>query len=171
MKKIFAMLLTVMLVMSFIVSASAAEEKLYFPSDIKNASQGVSITATEIKNLHMQKYVVIEDIDMTGINSISVTGTARMTSSRNGEAYCFRLDSEKGEILGWVLMNESGVEKKYVNNLEYTVSGVHDIYIIANFDTDGYTSVKSIGFSNEVLDIEEYVPVPDSAIIDNWHDT
>ena len=171
MKRVFALIVTLVMACSLFVTANASGEKIYYPSDIKNASQGVSITATEIRNWHMQKYVVIEDIDMTGINSISVTGTARMTSSRNGEAYCFRLDSEKGEILGWVLMNESGVEKKYVNNLEYTVSGVHDIYIVANFDADGYTSVKSIGFSNEVLDIEEYVPVPDSAIIDNWHDT
>ena len=117
MKRVFALIVTLVMICSLFVTANASGEKIYYPADIKNASQGVSITATEIKNWHMQKYVVIEDIDMTGINSISVTGTARMTSSRNGEAYCFRLDSEKGEILGWVLMNESGVEKKYVNRI------------------------------------------------------
>ena len=143
MKRVLALIVIAIMMLSFFVTANASGEKIYYPSDIKNASAGVSISAAEIKNWHMQKYVVIEDIDMTGINSISVTGTARMTSSRNGEAYCFRLDSEKGEILGWVLMNESGVEKKYVNNLEYTVSGVHDIYVVANFATDEYTSVKA----------------------------
>ena len=50
MKRVFALIVTLVMTFSLFVTADASGEKIYYPSDIKNASQGVSITATEIKN-------------------------------------------------------------------------------------------------------------------------
>ena len=61
----------------------------------------------------MNGYIKFSGVDMTGVKSVSVNGSIRLESGRNREVYCIRMDSLKGEILGWVKMDETGGVKDF----------------------------------------------------------
>ncbi|MDP4132700.1 MAG: stalk domain-containing protein [Bacillota bacterium] len=149
----------------------SAETKTYTPADIAEKGGTISTTATQISNWQMNGYISFKSVDMTGVKSVRMNGSCKLDSSTNGDIYCIRTDSLKGDIIGWVKFNEDA-SKEFAADLDYTVSGTHDIYIVSTFcHANGLITVDSVTFSTEALAYTPYEPVPDSAIIDNYHDT
>ncbi len=113
MKRVFALIVTLVIIFSLFVTVNASGDKTYYPSDVAESGGTVTVTDSEIKDWKMNGYIKFSGVDMTGVKSVSVNGSVRLESDRNGEVYCIRMDGLKSEILGWVKMDETGGVKDF----------------------------------------------------------
>lgn len=159
-----ALVLSMTAVMAIPVGAAS-----YSQDAVAEHSGYVHVEPSGISNWAQNDYVIFKNVDMTGVRSVRLLAKTNLGSGYNGEIYAIRLDGAKGKIIGWVRITDE-VEKEYAANLDEAVSGIHDICIQATYGHSKDTYIKTVTFSQDAIN-DVYTPVPDSAIIDNYHDT
>ena len=170
MKRLTCILLALLMTLS-LFTAAAADKKTYLPADVIS-SGAVKAEGGKLTGLSHGQYFGIKGVDLTGIKSVKLEGKSFFRSN-NCEIFQVRTDSPNGagEVLGYVKFDELG-ENTFSANLK-EMKGAHDVYFVAQFTsgtvTQHYAEVYKIIFSDE--EVPAYVPVPDSAIIDNYADT
>ena len=124
MKKILAMLLTLLMLLSF-VTVSFASEKALNPEtpDIKSES-GTNVTS-EGAALSKNGYICFKNVDLSGIKSVKIEATCRMPYGSNGDAIAIRLDSPKARAIGYVVINDED-KKKVESQISTKPLGVSD---------------------------------------------
>ncbi len=175
MKRVLSLLLCLMMVLSvvFAIPSSAAGEVVLKPSDVDYNSV-VSYSADGIRGLERKGYFGFKDVDLTGINSISMEFYNKMAGNSNGETLLVMVDDpKKGECIGSLTMSELG-EKVTVKTAITPTTGTHDLYFYCLYGRQTWNELKVFDIT---LSPETYVhdtasaKVPDSAIIDNFSDT
>ena len=162
MKRVLTLLLS--FAMLFSVMGICAEELT-----IDKMSEGKTKPATGKVGMAAGEYLLFEDVDLTGKKSVSIYGKANWSSHWNGEIFEVRIDSVKGEIIGYIDM-DSEEEETFGCNINK--EGVHDLYIIATYGSAGASWVSKVMLSDAALpEKEAYVPVSDDVIVDDWSDT
>ncbi len=175
MKRVLSLLLCLMMVLSVISaipSFAAGERTLNFSDAVlKNK---VTVSANEIRGLDRKGYFGFKDVDLTGINSISMEIYNKMNGSSNGETLIVMIDDPlKGEAIGALTISETG-EKVTVKTAIKPTTGKHDLYFYCLYAYNAWNELKVLSLT---LSPETYVndaktaQVPDSAIIDNFSDT
>ena len=167
MKKILAALI----ILAMIVPTTAFAAELEFTGkDAAYVSEGnVTVAATSFSKWHFGGYVGFKDVDLTGVNSVILKGTYTDKNGNNGDTLSVRLDSPTGKVIGYVHINKGGATE-FKGAIEKT-EGVHDVYLQSQYSHHDYAVINSIVFSPEVVTETPYTPVPESAIIDTYHDT
>ena len=161
MKKVLALLLS--FVMLFSVIYVSAEELT-----IDKMSEGISKNSNGRVGMKAGEYLLFEDVDLTGIKSVKIDGEAVWSSFWNGEIFEVRIDSPKGEIIGYIDMDHEGAGS-FGSNI--ASSGKHDLYIIATYGSAGASVIDKVYLSTEEMpEKEAYVPV-NAEVIDDWSDT
>lgn len=150
MKKVLALLLS--FVMLFSVIYVSAEELT-----IDKMSEGISKNSNGRVGMKAGEYLLFEDVDLTGIKSVRIDGEAVWSSFWNGEIFEVRIDSPKGEIIGYIDMDHEGAGSFGCN---IASSGKHDLYIIATYGSAGASVIDKVYLSTEAMpEKEAYVPV------------
>ncbi len=119
-------------------------------------------------------YIGFKSIDLTGAKSIVIRAYNDLSGTNDGEWLQVRLDSPKGELLGYVNIDKDsgGVTKEYRGAIKET-SGVHDLYFMSTIAAKGghyQLRIDSFTLSADEYKTEKYVPVPEENII-NHHNT
>ncbi len=167
MKKILALILALIMILP---TAVFAADKEYKPKDVAAKSEAnVEVTNDVIKKWHYGGYIGFEGVDLTGINSVILKGTYTDKNGNNGDTISVRLDSPTGKTIGYVHINKGGATE-FKGAIEAT-EGVHDVYFLSNYSHHDYATVTSVVFSSEVVESKPYEPIPESTIIDTYHDT
>ena len=116
----------------------------------------------------------IDDVDLSGVRSVKITAKNNMTSGNDGERVILRLDSEKGEVIGYVNIDRhcTKAEEVFSGALTKSVSGTHTVYFQSSIANNNYRAmtIYKVEFSKSVYKEEKYTPVPDSTIR-NVHET
>lgn len=119
-------------------------------------------------------YIGFKNVDLTGIQSVTATATASLTAFSNGVTLGIVTDDPKtGEVLGYLVFNESGSSVTVSAPIK-AVSGKHDVYFVSTYDsssTVNMTLERLTLSSSPYADNRKAVQIPDSAIVDNFHDT
>lgn len=110
-------------------------------------------------------------VDLTGMHSVEVTADVTYGAGHtNYETLAVVLDDPKnGEVIGYVTLSAVG-EAKHTAPIREK-SGTHDVYFVGLYGrNNGYCiKIKSFSFLPDTWTAE--TTVPDSAIVDDWHDT
>ncbi|MDP4133325.1 MAG: carbohydrate-binding protein, partial [Bacillota bacterium] len=120
---------------------------------------------------HGYDYIGFKNVDFTGMKSVEITGICNMLGSRDGDKVQIRIDSDKGQLLGYVDfgIHDPGKIKIFKGSID-SVTGVHDLYFVSSFSTSSSVGIKSFVLSKDEY-INKYEPIPDSAVIDNHSST
>lgn len=162
-KKCAALMLSAVLALSASMSVGAATydaEKADFKEGVKYLDSMAIVEG--------QNHLGFFKVDMTGVKSVTIEAKCILPYGSNGDAVKIIADSADGEILGYVVINDTEKTSFSANIKE--ISGVHDIYIGSTYAHDNYVQIKSVTFNKEAY-TPEIKPVADSAIIDDYHDT
>ena len=173
MKKVCILLTVLAMLSSMFIAVSASEDIVLLPSDVDYQS-GVSVSSGEIGKIKAGSRFGFEGVDLTGIKSVTVEGICDY-EGLNNEILQVRVGSPDngGILIGYIRMDDE-TKKSFSCDLEKEVTGVQNLYFVGQFSAVGnpaYTKVTKVILSKEPSGNEKYVPVPDSAIIDNYHDT
>lgn len=173
MKRIPAILLAIVLAILLCIPVCSAEDAVFTASAIRReGSEGVTVSG-DVFSIGHNGYVCFPQVDLTGKRTLS----AKIAFSHvnhgctDGDAFAIRIDNPKvGDVLGYLILDEEG-EHTYTAALA-DVSGVHDLYLYSSY----CRSDAVITFRNVTVSAAAYTPalpksVPDSAIVDNFHDT
>ncbi len=117
-------------------------------------------------------YMGFKDVDLTGAKSIIIKATNNLTGSYDGEWIQIRIGSSRGEMLGYVALDKhSPDEAMEFKGAIKKKSGTYDLYLVSTISGSASVNakIKSFRLSGEEYNKEEYIPVPDSAIVDNHH--
>ncbi len=168
MKKLICLLLAVLLCTGIMVSAEGQ-------SVLKAASAPIKVGAGSFNggvSIRQGNYIGFENVDLTGIKSIYIKGDCDMPYAGNGDAFGIRIDDPvKGDCLGYIVFNEHK-ENLRMGTAIKEVTGTHNLYFVSTYgDLSTTIGIKEIELSKNAYDGKAYVPVPDSAIIDNYADT
>ena len=162
MKRLLAIILSAVMLLSQI-SIFAEELK------IDKLSEGLSKGTDGKVGMRSETYLLFEDVDLTGKKSVQLKAKANWSSAWNGEIFEVRIDSVKGEIIGYIDLTS---EEEGIFGCNINKEGVHDLYIIATYGPSGASTVSKVYLSEEAFpEREAYVPVSDDCIIDDWSDT
>ncbi len=174
MKKVCILLTVLAMLMSMCIAISASEDIVLLPSDV-DYQTGVSVSSGEIAKIRAGGRFGFEGVDLTGIKSITVEGTCNY-EGRNNEILQVRVGSPDngGTVIAYVRMDDD-TKSSFSADIEVPVTGVQNLYFVAQFSgvsaPVAATKVNKVILSKEPSGNEKYVPIPDSAIIDNYHDT
>ncbi|MDP4133567.1 MAG: stalk domain-containing protein [Bacillota bacterium] len=174
MKKILCALLTVLMVMSMI-TVCFAEGKTYSMAEVAFKSDSkVTVSGDAAYEFTYGGYIGFKDVDMTGIKSIKLTGSCTLPGGANSDTFSVRVDDPvKGDSVAYVTVCKEGTTE-FCASVDMPVSGIHNIYLVSCYGKDNrdYLKIKSVTFSkDEYVSPKESEKVPDSAVIDNYHDT
>ncbi|MDP4133035.1 MAG: stalk domain-containing protein [Bacillota bacterium] len=174
MKKLISMLISIFMTVSLAYICMASDGDVVLrASDVTYKSEtGVTVNSTAMASWGENGFVGFKSVDMTNIKSIGINAACTIPNWTNGEAFRVWLDSPKnGIFLGYIIANSDGT-KDYFLNVENSYSGAHDLYIASNYHTKGYVTVNSVTLSKTAyVDANKITPVPDSRLVDNYHDT
>ncbi len=160
MKKVLCLLIALVMGASLFAIGSFAKE--------------TELSVSAVKGLERGEYFSYDNVDLSGIKSVSITAYNKLVTGTNGVTLAIVTDNPKtGDIIGYVNLTESGEEITAKAEITPT-EGVHDLYFYSLYgrNTKNETKIKKI-----VLTDEAYVSdkadkkVPDSAIIDDYSDT
>lgn len=171
---IFASMATVAFADQTLIASTLWDEEN--PVDGAISFQGCATDGKQgIINWARNNYVVYHGIDMTGVNSVRVAAYVNMESGMNGESIEVKVDDPDGEILGYVTFNHNsdGTAEEFMADIT-PVSGKHDLYLTGSYSSaiGSYITVKRVTLSSTRLNLDPARnQVPDSAIVDNFHDT
>lgn len=162
MKKVLTLLLAILLAASTnLVIASSS-----LPLD--NVSEGTKVDNGKLRMQHGD-YVLFKGLDLTNVKSVRITAKANWSSFWDGDIFEVRVDSPKGEIIGYIDL-DSEERGEFGCNINKT--GEHDVYLISTYGPIGASTVDSVYLSEEALpEKESYVPVPDDVMTDDYSDT
>ena len=167
MKKALKIVIACFLIMSMIPVSIFAADVTYKAIDAK-VRQDAPIVEDNVKFTKEYGYIGFENVDLTGINSVSVTSHhADSDSSYDGDYLFIRLDSPDGRVIGTINIDTSasGTDKVFKGSIEKT-DGVHNVYIMSFLSANG-TFVKDVTFSGDVYN-GAYVPA-DRSKYQNTH--
>ena len=115
-------------------------------------------------------FFAIADVDLSGVRSVKITAKNNMIGGSDGECLLIRIDSEKGDVIGYVNIDRHSPDDKetFSGAITKSLSGVHKVYLqslIAN-DNSRVVTIYNVEFSKSIHKEEKYTPVPDSVIRD-----
>lgn len=164
-KKIFIIALLILMLSTYLVGAASSgiygSESFILGTDSASADGGA---------WYRQPYgfFSIDDVDLSGVRSVKITAKNNMTSGNDGERVILRLDSEKGEVIGYVNIDRhcTKAEEVFSGALTKSVSGTHTVYFQSSIANNNYRAmtIYKVEFSKSVYKEEKYTPVPDSTI-------
>lgn len=99
-----------------------------------DANSGVTIQATDIGYFDGGDWLKYNQVDF-GTGAVSFTGTVAVDPAYAGQKIDIRLDSPTGTLVGQHTVQNTGGWGNYVaqtSNLNQTVTGKHDLYLVAN---------------------------------------
>lgn len=169
MKKICSAFLSAALIASAIPALAAEKSFKFSEADVKS-KENYSVNTNGKTVLNKGGYVGYENVDLTGIKSVTVTAKCNMPYGTNGETLAVVIDNpESGEDIGYVVIN-SDYETEFTGNLTKEVSGTHNVYLVACYGKgEHYIALENVTFNTTA--VEKIQPVSDDKIIDNWADT
>lgn len=176
MKKLLCMLLMACLLLSCFGMVSLAEDRTLSVDEFdRSLTKGVSVAGGKTTYWEpSDSYIGFKGLDFTGVRSIRITAEQRKLLSANGEAPKLYLDNPlTGVCIGYInVPMETDGPTEFGVNIKPT-TGVHDLYICQNYNETGtYFTLHDVTLSQEEWVRQNAVsPVPDSAIVDNFHDT
>lgn len=169
MKKIISLLLGLCILSSFLICF--AEDGILYPADA-DFKKGVEVKDGAATTFDKGNYIGFADVDLTGMNSVEVKGSAFLRGWTNGASLKIVLDNPKmGEQIGTIVVSE---EKELYSAYITPTSGTHDVYFVSMYDMGDLSNFKaeSFEFKKEAyIDNALDEQVPDSAIIDYYADT
>lgn len=171
MKKILCTVLALAMVISMTGMCFAANEKTLTPA-MATDNKNISVTNSGIGGLARKGYFGFKDVDLTGINSVSVRLYNQMEHSANGETLLVVIDNpNNGQVIGSVTLTELG-EDITVKAALTPVSGTHNLYFRCLYGRGEIINIKEIKLSDEkYVNDTKSKQVTDSAVIDNYSDT
>ncbi|MBQ2942176.1 MAG: hypothetical protein IJD97_08070 [Clostridia bacterium] len=170
MKKVLKLALISLMILSLLPFTALAKEVSYKATD-SAVREDAPMVENYVKFTKEYGYFEIKDVDLTGINSVSVTSHhADSDSSYDGDYLFIRLDSPKGKAIGTINIDTSasGVDKVFKGSIEKT-DGVHNVYIMSFLSANG-TFIKDVTFSSDVYN-GAYVPADRSKYQDTHSST
>ena len=116
-------------------------------------------------------YIGFDDVDLTGIRSVSVVADSEIAGGDNGDSYMIKIGNfSDGENAGYIAVHDQRSESKtYGANLKKSVSGTKRLILQSVYGNDSKIKIKKIILSDNA--VEENAPVPESAVRDNYSDT
>ena len=173
MKKVCILLTVLAMLSSMFIAVSASSDIVLLPSDV-DYQTGVKMTADAITKIKVGSRFGFEGVDLTGMKSITIEGACPYTG-RNNEILQVRVGSPDngGTVIAYVRMDDD-TKSSFTADIETPVTGVQNLYLVGQFSgagSEGYTKVTKVILSKEPSGNKAYEPIPDSAIIDNYHDT
>lgn len=116
-------------------------------------------------------YIGFDDVDLTGIRSVSVVADSEIAGGDNGDSYMIKIGNfSDGENAGYIAVHDQRTESKtYGANLKKSVSGTKRLILQSVYGNDSKIKIKKIILSDNA--VEENAPVPESAVRDNYSDT
>ena len=134
MKKLLAMLLTLLMMLSF-VTVSFASEKVLTPAEAEiKAGSGVYVSGGGV-GLSENGHIGFKDIDLTGIKSVKIEADCLMPYGSNGDTIAIRIDGPKTLPIGYVVINDEA-KTEFYGNITAT-EGVHDLYLTPSYMRSG----------------------------------
>ena len=168
MKKSVCLILALILCIGTLAVTASGDATIASASATENKGGYVSAAGV---TMNKGGYIGFDNVDLTGIKSISIKGNCSLTGGSNGDAYGIKIDDPvKGDCLGYVMFNKEGKDITFSADIK-EVTGVHKLYIVSTYGTNSLNTVSEITLSASPAKKNVYVPVPDSAIIDNYSDT
>ncbi len=167
--KRFLSLVLAMLILAGTLSVMAEGDMVLLPADADFQS-GVTVTDT-VTGFAKGNYIGFSDVDLTGINSVKITGKFNLGVG-TGETIRIKIDDPKsGEEIGFVVISESKEEYfGYIGG----ASGVHDVYFVGTY-WSGYNSdfsIKSFTLSKAPYEDNAFdKQMDDSFLKDFYEDT
>ncbi len=168
MKKLICLLLALILCAGIVSVSANGDNYILVTSATENSGVGIKNGGA---TLNRGGYLGFENVDLTGVKSISLKGISSLTGGANGDAFGIRIDDPvKGDCLGYVVFNEEGEDVTFSTDIK-EVSGVHKLYITSTYGGNSLITLKEIVLSENPAEKKVYVPVSDSVIVDNFSDT
>ena len=129
MKKLICLALTFIMVMS-LVNVFAAEKAL---GAAEIAFENGTFSKTPgIRGLDRGESLGFKDVDLTGMNSLSVKiqSTLNISGPSNGDTFLIMIDSpDNGEVIGNITILPNYEEREYIQKVSIKpTNGVHDLY-------------------------------------------
>lgn len=170
MKKICTVALSVFLAVNTALGVCAAS---LLPENAK-VGGGAKLDSNRISISRPYSYAEFADTDLSGINSIKITATNDMSGGCDGERILVRLDSVKGDVIGYVDLDVHSPNEAmdFYGSIKQT-SGRHDLYFqstMAHINEYVAVKIENIELLKDKYTKEKYVPVPDSSIRD-YHES
>ena len=107
MKKIFALILSVIMILSAVTSLASGDLVLTAKDVSEKSETGVTVAET-VKGWKDGGYVGYK-VNMDGVKSISMEVNAVIVDWTNGEAFRLKLDNPvNGEFLGYLVIDKNG---------------------------------------------------------------
>ena len=160
MKKVLCLLLSLIIGVSLFAIGSLSKE--------------TELSVSAVKGLERGEYFSYENVDLTGIKSVSVTAYNKLVTGRNGVTLAIVTDNPKtGKTIGYINLTKSGEEITASANITPT-EGVHNLYFYSLYGkkTKNETKIKKITLSDKAFESDKLkVQVPDTAIFDDFSDT
>lgn len=170
MKKILALMLALMMVLSVSTVLASNGDIVLMPSDATE-NKGIKMGNT-ISDFAINDYFGYKDVDLTGINSVIMEAYFNPLGGHNGEAFRIMIDDPvEGSLIGTVVLsNRSGVYDAFIN----PTAGKHNVYFVASYNTGvpENLQVKKVTFSKAAYEDNAFDNhVGDEYIKDFYEDT
>ncbi len=151
-------------------SVMAEGETVLLPAEA-DFQNGVTVKDNTVTGFAKGEYIGFSDVDLTGINSVKITGKFNLGVG-NGETIRIKIDDPKaGEEIGFVVISESKEEYfGYIGG----ASGVHDVYFVGTYWSgyDSDFSIKNFTLSKTPYEDKAFDnQVDDSYVKDFYEDT
>ena len=173
MKKTLCLLLTFLMLLSFVTAFASDDVRLKI-TDASDYAENFKKDVSGLLGGSVFDWFCFEDVNLSGVKSIGIKADVnfRGNGGTNGFDIAVILDDYKtGTVLGYIHLDDDGEIERYTS--VSGVSGTHDVYFY--FLTGGAekpSAFKEVIFSaNEYKHDNQSMKVPDSAIIDNYSDT
>ncbi|MDP4133863.1 MAG: stalk domain-containing protein [Bacillota bacterium] len=170
MRKILCSLLAMCMIISTVCIVGAAGDIVLTGADAAYKS-GIEANQAVIKGFAKGDYVGFSKVDLTGIKSIRLDVFSNYSGGANCEIFQVRIDSpdKGGKAIGYVRADNNKRDIFSCNISD--VTGPHDLYFVSQFShSEQLSEIYSITLSTQAVN-NTYEPVPESTIIDNYHDT
>lgn len=170
-KKLFAMLLAVLMVLTCFCSFASNEKKTYKIADVTEFGSEAKTNGEYFAVRENQSWFGIKGVDLTGVKSIGITGKNPMGGSQNAETFRIKIDDPMAESIGFIAFNETSEDGSDVTvrgNIGEK-SGTHDLYFVTTLTKNAPAwEIKEITLYTDTVVRET---VSDDNIIDTWSDT
>ena len=160
MKKLLAVVLCLVMVFSM-MTAYAANSPLNF-----DKVEGGKVMSDGSLELIKGTYVWYPSVDFTNVKSVRMVAEPNWLSGWSGDLFEVRIDSPKGEIVGYIDLYKEGKNEFGCN---VNVTGTHNMYIISTYAVGGSADIFEIYLSDQpIAESEAYVPVPEDVMISGY---
>lgn len=173
MKRVLTLLLALSLVFSLVCVLPSVAEFTEITMDEVWKKDGTATADGGYYILRPYGHIGFKEVDLTGAKSIIIKATNNLSDGYDGEWLQIRIDSHSGEMIGYVHIDKHSPTEaiEFKGSLKAT-EGVHDLYLVSTISTSvRNVRIDSLRLSSEEYKREEYVPVPDSQLIDNHNTT